>query len=154
MAPCTRLAGLLAAALALSIGAAAEPASQAPASPSAWGGVFNKDQVARGRTAYNSQCARCHGDTLGGGENSPALVDETSSRSGAARPSATSSNYVRITMPSDGPGTLSRQQCTDIAAYVLSANGFPTGDIDLATELAAQPDHDRPNQMNVNATRY
>jgi cytochrome c len=47
---------------------------------------------------------------------------------------------IRTTMPSDGPGRLSRQQCTDIAAYLLSANNFPAGDGDLAAEPDAQND--------------
>lgn len=42
---------------------------------------------------------------------------------------------TRKKMPSDGPGKLSRQQCTDVTAYLLSANGFPAGSGDLATDL-------------------
>ena len=147
MAPCTRLAGLLAAALALSIGAAAEPASQAPASPSAWGGVFNKEQVERGRTAYNAQCARCHGETMGGGENSPALVDEVFFTIWSGKSVGDLVEYVRVTMPSDGPGKISRKRCIDIAAYLLSANGFPTGDIEFPTEL------DALNQITITRTK-
>jgi hypothetical protein len=41
-------------------------------------------------------------------------------------------------MPSDGPGDLTRQDCTDMIAYLLSANGFPAGKADLATEAEAQ----------------
>jgi hypothetical protein len=40
-------------------------------------------------------------------------------------------------MPSDGPGKISRKRCIDIAAYVLSANGFPAGASELPTELDA-----------------
>ena len=131
---------LLAATLILSIITGAETAPQTPPQPSApspaapsssaWDGVFNKDQVERGRTAYNALCARCHGETLGGGENSPALVE-----------------YTRTTMPSDGPGKISRKRCLDIAAYVLSANGFPTGDHEFPTEL------DALNQITITRTK-
>ena len=41
---------------------------------------------------------------------------------------------TRKSMPSDGPGKLSRQQCTDVVAYVLSASGFPTGKSELGTD--------------------
>jgi hypothetical protein len=41
-------------------------------------------------------------------------------------------------MPSDGPGRLSRQLCTDVVAYLLNANGFPAGKADLANDAAAQ----------------
>ena len=132
-----RLAGLLAAALTLSIMSEARSAPQAPAPQTAWDGVFNKDQVDRGRTAYNAQCARCHGETLGGGENSPALVDEGFFKIWDGKSVGELVEYTRKTMPSDGPGTVSRRRCIDIAAYMLSANGFPAGDREFPTELDA-----------------
>jgi cytochrome c len=128
---------LLAAALILAMMTDAEPASPARQSQSAWDGVFNKEQVERGRTAYNAQCARCHGETLGGGENSPALVDDVFFTIWAGRSVGELVEYTRTTMPSDGPGKISRKRCIDIAAYVLSANGFPTGDHEFPTELDA-----------------
>jgi cytochrome c len=135
-APGPRLAGVLAAALTLSIGAAAQQAPL-PAARSAWDRVFNQEQVERGRTAYNAQCARCHGETLGGGENSPALVDDVFFNIWAGRSVGDLVEYTRTTMPSDGPGKISSRRCIDIAAYVLSANGFPAGDHELPTELDA-----------------
>ena len=126
---------------------AAEPAAPAHAAQSAWDGVFNKEQVERGRTAYNAQCARCHGETLGGGENSPALVDEVFFTIWAGRSVGELVEYTRTTMPSDGPGKISRKRCIDIAAYVLSANGFPTGDHEFPTELAAL------NQITITRTK-
>lgn len=128
---------LFAAILAASIAAAAAAAPQALRSPSLRDGVFSRAQVERGRTAYNAQCARCHGETLGGGETSPALVDARFFQVWAGRSVGQLVEYTRTTMPSDGPGRISRKRCIDIAAYVLSANGFPAGDTDLPTELDA-----------------
>ena len=133
---------LLAGTLILSILTAAESAPQAPPPPSApspsiWNGVFNKEQLERGRTVYNALCARCHGETLGGGENSPALVDEVFFTIWGGKTLGDLVEYTRTTMPSDGPGKISRKRCIDIAAYVLSANGFPAGDNELPTELDA-----------------
>src|SRR4051812_18018065 len=45
-----------------------------PAPPTVAKGVYTADQNARGKKAYQNECARCHGETLGGGEDSPALV--------------------------------------------------------------------------------
>lgn len=143
-------AGLLAAALPLAIMTAAEPASpahSAQSAQSAWDGVFNKDQLERGRTAYNAQCARCHGETLGGGETSPALVDERFFATWAGRTVGELVEYTRTTMPSDGPGKMSRKRCIDIAAYLLSANGFPAGDHEFPTEL------DALNQITITRTK-
>src|SRR4051794_17020042 len=49
--------------------------SSAPAR-SVWDGVYSKDQAERGRKAYDSLCARCHGEKLGGNDDAPALADE------------------------------------------------------------------------------
>ena len=108
------------------------------ASRSVWDGVFSNDQVSRGQTAFNSQCARCHGEALLGGESSPALVDKDFLDKWNGRPVGSLVELTRKTMPSDGPGKLSRRQCTDIAAYILSANGFPAGKSDLELDAAAQ----------------
>jgi mono/diheme cytochrome c family protein len=135
MARGTRLAGWLAAALSLSIGVAA--GQGLPPARSAWDGVFSKAQGERGRTLYDAQCARCHGETLGGGENSPALVDDVFFAIWSGKTIADLVEYTRTTMPSDGPGRISRKRCIDIAAYVLSVNGFPAGDQELPTELDA-----------------
>jgi S-disulfanyl-L-cysteine oxidoreductase SoxD len=139
-------AALFAAALGASMAAPASADAQAPPPPpppaaapptSVRDGVFNAEQVERGRTAYNAQCARCHGETLGGGETSPALVDERFFQVWAGRTVGQLVEYTRTTMPSDGPGRISRKRCIDIAAYVLSVNGVPAGARELPTQLDA-----------------
>jgi mono/diheme cytochrome c family protein len=129
------VAGLVAG-LTLAIVAEATPA-QAPAARTARDGVFSQAQVERGRTAYNAQCARCHGETLGGGETSPALVDERFFATWTGRSVGELVERTRLTMPSDGPGRIPRRRCIDIAAFVLSANGFPAGDQEFPTDLDA-----------------
>jgi len=110
----------------------------AAAAHSVWDGVYSKEQAGRGQTAYNSKCARCHGDNLLGGENSPALVDQDFLEKWNGKSVGSLVELIQKTMPSDGPGKLSRQQCTDIAAYLLSVNGFPPGNIDLAMDADTQ----------------
>jgi mono/diheme cytochrome c family protein len=107
------------------------------ASHSVWDGVYSTEQAGRGQTVYNSKCARCHGDNLLGGENSPALVDRDFLEKWNGKSVGRLVELTRTTMPSDGPGRLSRQQCTDIIAYLLSANGFPAGKSDLASDAGA-----------------
>ena len=106
------------------------------ASRSVWSGVFSKEQVSRGQKAYNSQCARCHGEALLGGENSPPLVEQDFTDRWNGKSVGNLVDFTRKTMPSDGPGKLSRRQCTDIIAYLLSANGFPAGKSDLESDEA------------------
>jgi mono/diheme cytochrome c family protein len=109
----------------------------AAASTSVWDGVYSKDQASRGQTAYNSKCARCHGEALLGGENSPPLVDRDFLDKWEGKPVSLLVELIRTTMPADGPGKLSRQQCTDMTAYLLSANGFPAGNSDLPADAEA-----------------
>jgi cytochrome c len=144
----TRLAGLLASALTLSIGAAAAGPQTAAATPrSSWAGVFTPAQVERGKTEFDAQRARCHGETLGGGENSPPLVDDPFFAFWNGKSVGALVEYTRTMMPSDGPGRISRRKCVDMAAYLLSANGFPAGAAELPTEL------DALNQIAITRTR-
>jgi mono/diheme cytochrome c family protein len=112
-------------------------AAAVAASRSVWDGVYSKEQAGRGQTAYNSKCARCHGDALLGGENSPPLVDRDFLEKWNGQSVGSLVELTRTTMPSDGPGKLSRQQCIDIIAYLLTANGFPAGKNDLGSDAAA-----------------
>ena len=111
-------------------------ASAVAASRSVWSGVYSQDQASRGQKAYNSQCARCHGEALLGGENSPPLVDPDFLDKWYGKSVGSLVDFTRKTMPSDGPGKLSRRQCTDMIAYLLSANGFPAGESDLDSDAA------------------
>ena len=111
-------------------------ASAVGASRSAWSGVYSQDQASRGQKAYNAQCARCHGEALLGGENSPPLVDPDFLEKWYGKSVGSLVDFTRKTMPSDGPGKLSRRQCTDMIAYLLSANGFPAGESDLDSDAA------------------
>ena len=94
---------------------------------SIWAGVYTNGQAQRGRTAYLAKCANCHRDNLAGSPMAPALVgagfllmwDGKSVRDFYGR--------IRTTMPSDLPGSLSREATMDILAYLLQANGLPAG---------------------------
>lgn len=103
---------------------------------SVWEGVYTAEQVARGKRGYNAECARCHGENLLGGEDSPALVDKDFLKGWNGKTVGELVDVTVETMPSDGPGKLSRRQCTDITAFVLSANGFPTGARELPSDAA------------------
>lgn len=113
------------------------------ASRSVWSGVYSKDQAARGQKTYNSLCARCHGEALLGGEDSPPLVEKDFLEKWNQKSVGALVDFTKKTMPSDGPGKLSRRQCVDIISYLLSANGFPAG----AGEL--EPDTSDLNEILI-----
>ena len=128
------------------------PVAKGAAPHSVWEGVYSPEQLTRGKKAFNSQCARCHGENLLGGEEAPMLVEADFLNKWKGKSVGSLIDQTRKTMPSDGPGKLTRQQCIDITAYLLSANGFPAGKSDLPTDpdslnlILIQPKNDTPSK--------
>lgn len=98
-------------------------------------GVYTKEQAARGKTVYNQECARCHSENLAGGEDSPELAGSAFREQWKGKTVGGLFEVTRKTMPTDGPGTLSRKQYADVIAYLLSSNEYPAGNAELGTEL-------------------
>ena len=44
---------------------------------------------------------------------------------------------IRVSMPMNSPGSLSRQQTADVVAYILRFNQFPSGKEELPREVQA-----------------
>ena len=103
---------------------------------SVWDGVSSKAQLARGQKVYREECLRCHSENFLGGEDSPALVGEEFLEKWNGKTAGDLFERTRKTMPTDGPGNLSRRQYVDVVAYMLSANKFPVGDKDIEPDLA------------------
>jgi mono/diheme cytochrome c family protein len=103
-------------------------------SRSMWDGVSTKAQITKGQKVYREECQRCHGENMLGGEDSPALVGDSFLEKWYGKTVGDLFERTRKTMPSDGPGSLGRQQYADVTAYVLSANKVPAGQKDLETD--------------------
>jgi S-disulfanyl-L-cysteine oxidoreductase SoxD len=102
-----------------------------------WSGVFTAAQADRGGDVYAQSCANCHGGGLEGADMSPALAGAAFMASWNDLTLGDLFERIRISMPADRPGTLSRQQMTDVIAFVLRSNQFPTGATELPTETPA-----------------
>jgi mono/diheme cytochrome c family protein len=100
-------------------------------------GVYSGGQAARGQAIYQVQCAECHGKAMEG-TIGPPLAGESFLSEWSARPLATLVDKIQKTMPFNLPGSLSRQQSTDLAAYMLQAGKFPAGQVELSDATAAQ----------------
>ena len=122
-----------AAVLAATVGMAA---GQGPAPRSVWDGVYTAEQATRGERVYTQQCARCHGETLTGAESAPALVGDVFNANWEGVPLGDLFERIRISMPQDTPGSLSRRQIGDVMSYLLKVGKFPAGDTELATDAA------------------
>ena len=99
--------------------------------------VYSKDQAARGKSLYEEQCSKCHGDTLGTGDGSPELAGADFLGRWSGKTVEDLFDVVHKTMPTDDPGHLSTRQTADVLAYILSENKFPAGDQPLANDAAA-----------------
>jgi len=103
----------------------------AQSSRSVWDGVYTSEQAQRGEALYTRQCARCHGAQLTGGEAAPPLAggDFLSNWNGLTVGDLF--ERVRVSMPADRPGQITREQNADILAHILRANQFPAGKSEL-----------------------
>jgi mono/diheme cytochrome c family protein len=103
---------------------------------SVWDGVYTQAQARRGQNLYQEECAKCHGENLGGGESSPPLAGELFLRHWNGKTAGALYENTRKTMPEEDPGSLSTRQYADLVAYILSANDFPAGDRELDRDVA------------------
>jgi len=98
---------------------------------SVWDRVYTADQARRGEAFYKTGCSSCHGETLKGAGESPALAGMAFMSNWSGLPLADLYERIRRTMPQDNPARITRQQKIEILAYILSVNRFPSGDTDL-----------------------
>lgn len=98
------------------------------------GGDYTKEQAQTGAQTYSATCSVCHGSRLQGGA-APALK-------GAAFAQTLSATYptmsklfqvISTQMPASNPGSLSKEQYTQVLAFILAENGYPSGSTPLDT---------------------
>jgi mono/diheme cytochrome c family protein len=100
------------------------------------GGVYTKEQAARGEKLYIGMCSECHGDDLAGREQALPLAGPEFGAVWEGQP--ISALLVRVRqMPPNKPNSLSRPQMVDILSYILSFNGLPAGMTPLSDEQSA-----------------
>ena len=92
------------------------------------------DQAKRGEPLYSQYCASCHGPDLSGGEMAPGLTGGEFASNWNDLSLGDLFERIRVSMPQNAPGSLSRQQNADILAYVLSKATVPAGSTELPTQ--------------------
>ena len=97
-----------------------------------WDGVYTSDQARRGAEVYERACAECHGADLGGGDMAPGLVGVEFVYNWHGFSARDLFERLRVSMPPDRPGRVSRQEKADILAFIFEVNGMPAGDAELA----------------------
>ena len=114
----------------LALGVAAE-------SRSLTDGVFSIEQAERGATLYTRYCAECHLEDLSGQEMSPGLKGVAFRFRWADLTLFDLFDRVARTMPTGAPGTLAKTDYAAVVAYLLEANGYPSGPVALPINEAA-----------------
>ena len=134
-----RTAGLALAGLTV-IGAMGPALRAQETTRSVWDGVYTEAQAKRGEDIYKRSCVSCHGVALEGIEQAGPLAGARFTANWNGVTVGDLLERVKISMPNDKPGTLSRQQTADVLAYVFSFNRFPAGKAELArqTEILKQ----------------
>ncbi|HEY7300933.1 MAG TPA: cytochrome c [Xanthobacteraceae bacterium] len=109
-----------------------------PAAAPAAGPTYTAGQAKRGQTSYQHWCQTCHGSDLDNGEfgGPPLRGSWFRSHWGNGDVGALFA-YVRTAMPPDNPSGLNDTTYVDILAFILQANGYPTGSAELPPDANA-----------------
>ena len=124
---------ILALAGTLAFGALSATGTVAAQGKTQWDGVYTEAQAKRGEPLYNQYCASCHGPDLAGGEMAPGLTGGEFTANWNDLSLGDLYERIRISMPQNAPGSLSRQQNSDILSYILSKMNTPVGQTELST---------------------
>jgi len=102
----------------------------AAADKTVWDGVFTSEQATRGAAVYATECSGCHRDGLP--ERARPAADGGRFMEAWAEDSLKSLfSVIKTTMPQSAPGSLSDAAYTDVVAYILKENAFPSGSEEL-----------------------
>jgi mono/diheme cytochrome c family protein len=112
---------------------AARPANRPAVAANAGGAAvqgamptFTAAQVQAGKTAYDANCAVCHGNTMTNGTFAPPLAGEYFKTTWAGKTVGEFYTHSK-TMPPASPASLSDDVYASIVAYVLETNGYKAG---------------------------
>jgi len=114
---------------------------------SVWDGAFTNEQAKRGEALYAQHCSSCHGPDLLGNDEAAPLTGSAFLANWDGLTVGDLTERVRVSMPPNNLGKLSRQQIADILSYVLDVNSFPAG----KTEL--DPKAEVLKQIRIEATK-
>ena len=100
-------------------------------------GIGTDAQVKRGSEVYQAQCAVCHDPQLAGSGTAPPLAGTDFLANWKDENVGSLFERIRATMPADNPGSLKREQVSEIIAFILNFYQYPLAQKDLPTESEA-----------------
>ena len=93
--------------------------------------LYASAQAVAGAVVFTQNCASCHGANLQGDEG-PALIGQKFAAPGAGNTIGSIFSLITQQMPLTNPGGLAQTQYEDVMSYILSKNGYPSGNTALA----------------------
>ena len=108
-----------------------EPNSNLSVSTSVWDGIYTIAQAEQGAKEYANACSSCHSANLRGNSNSPSLIGSSFLFLWDNRPLGELFTSIRTQMPTNAPNSLSTETYISILAFIMDANQFPSGDVEL-----------------------
>lgn len=104
-------------------------------------GDYTEAQTNKGAQVYSQFCSSCHGASLQG-QAGPALAGQAFAKSlNFSKMSATQLyHFISSQMPANEPGGLSQDQYEKVLAYILSKNGYPSGQTPLSENTLSKVD--------------
>ncbi len=96
-------------------------------------GVFTEEQVDLGSVLYTNNCIACHGRDLRGTEGGNALLGERFVTKWKEKSLGELFELTKTTMPKNNPHSLDDASYSSLLAFILNANEFPSGDIELSS---------------------
>ena len=127
--------------------ARAQDGAKAGSRRTTWDGVYTDEQATRGKALYARWCAGCHKADLRGDGTAPSLIEEDFAFQWGDETVGELFQRIRKLMPSDRPNSLSAESYRDIVAFILQANAFPPGPVELSA------DADALNQLVITTKR-
>jgi len=101
-------------------------------------GVFTAAQAKSGESAYQTNCASCHGSDLHATDaEAPDLTESIFQFGWKGKTVAEVLEQIRSAMPLDNPGSLNDQTYLDILTFIFQFNGAPSGNQKLEPNLPA-----------------
>jgi alcohol dehydrogenase (cytochrome c) len=89
--------------------------------------AYTPAQSNTGRLIYTSNCASCHIADLSGRNEAPPLAGPNFIQAWGGRSTGELLEYIRTSMPPGNVGGLPPETCAALVAFLLEANGAPSG---------------------------